>query len=208
MVDLEIGAESGAVFSPEQRQQPPPGLLQDPAAVWLQALHSRRYLETHEKGLCWFAAGSAAGSLPDATGAAAGPGGAAPPGRLELGVCTVAPAAAVTIAATVAITAAAVVTATAAFAAETSAAAAAAESQMSLRATRELGSYSPGPEDGDVQRGRARGETARSHGDQEHGLLSFMAAREGIGHVRFHQSEPHQNPPIPTRPASELSTPK
>ena len=58
-----------------------------------------------------------------------------------------------------------------------------------------------------MQRGRTRGETARSHGGQEHGLLSLMAAREVIGHVLFHQSAPHQNPPMPTRPASELSTP-
>ena len=40
-----------------------------------------------------------------------------------------------------------------------------------------------------------------------HGLLSLMAAREGIGHTLFHQAPPHDNPPLPTRPASELSTP-
>ena len=57
------------------------------------------------------------------------------------------------------------------------------------------------PGGGDVQRGRTRGEAAG------HGLLSLMAAREGIGHILFHQAPPHENPPLPTRPASELSTP-
>ena len=57
------------------------------------------------------------------------------------------------------------------------------------------------PGGGDVQEGRTRGEAAG------HGLLSLMAAQEGIGHIRFHQAPPHDNPPLPTRPASELSTP-
>ena len=78
---------------------------------------------------------------------------------------------------------------------------------MSARAARELGSYNPGPEDGDVQRGRTRGETARSHEGQEHGLVSLMAAWEVIGHVLFHQSAPHRTPPMPIRPVSEHSTP-
>ena len=103
--------------------------------------------------------------------------------------------------------------------------------QLSRRAARELGSYNPGPEDngvqrgrtrgetmrhreaaadpggGDVQLGRTRGETARHREAEGHGLLSLMAAREGIGHILFHQAPPHDNPPLPTRPASELSTP-
>ena len=76
-----------------------------------------------------------------------------------------------------------------------------------------------------MQRGRTRGETARQRGEKSnqedvgvrrgrirgeaagHGLLSLMAAREGIGHILFHQAPPHDNPPLPTRPASELSTP-
>ena len=106
--------------------------------------------------------------------------------------------------------------------------------QLSQRAARELGSYNPGPEDGDVQRGRTRGETVRhqelggltpspEEGDVQrgrtrgetarhreavgHGLLSLMAAREGIGHILFHQAPPYENPPLPARPVSELSTP-
>ena len=99
------------------------------------------------------------------------------------------------------------------------------QSQLSQRAARELGTYIPGPEDGDMQRGRTRGETARQRGEKSnqedvgvrrgrtrgeaagHGPLSLMAAREGIGHILFHQAPPHDNPPLPTRPASELSTP-
>ena len=65
---------------PEQRQQPPPGLLQDSAIVWLQVLHSRSYLETREEGFYWFAVGGAERILPDATAAAAGPGAAEHPG--------------------------------------------------------------------------------------------------------------------------------
>ena len=63
------------------------------------------------------------------------------------------------------------------------------------------------PDGGDVQLGRTRGETARHREAEGHGLLSLMAAREGIGHILFHQAPPHDNPPLPTRPASELSTP-
>ena len=76
-----------------------------------------------------------------------------------------------------------------------------------------------------MQRGRTRGETARQQGEKSnqedigvrrgrtrgetagHGLLSLMAVRESIGHVLFHQAPPHDNPPLLTRPASELSTP-
>ena len=45
-----------------------------------------------------------------------------------------------------------------------------------------------GPGGDDVQLGRTRGETARYREAAEHGLLSFSAAREGIGRVHFHQS--------------------
>ena len=40
----------------------------------------------------------------------------------------------------------------------------------------------------------------------QHGRLSLMAAREGIGHVLHHQAPPHKNPPLPSRPVSELLT--
>ena len=63
------------------------------------------------------------------------------------------------------------------------------------------------PGGGDVQLGRTRGETARHREAAGHGLLSLMAAREGIGRILFLQAPPHDNPPLPTRPASELSTP-
>ena len=59
----------------------------------------------------------------------------------------------------------------------------------------------------DVQLGRTRGETARHREAAGHGLLSLMSAREGIGHVLFHQAPPHDSPPRPTRPVSELSKP-
>ena len=62
------------------------------------------------------------------------------------------------------------------------------------------------PEDDVMQRGRTRGETARLRGGTGHGLLSLMAARESIGHLLFHQAPPHDNPLLPTHPASELST--
>ena len=102
--------------------------------------------------------------------------------------------------------------------------------QLSRGAARELGSYNPGPEDDGVQRGRTRGKTVRHRetaagpdGDDVqlgrtrgqtarhreaagHGLLSLMTARDGIG-VLFHQAPPHDSPPLPTRPVSELSTP-
>ena len=64
-----------------------------------------------------------------------------------------------------------------------------------------------GPGSYDVQLGRIRGETARQRETVGHGLLSLMAAREGIGHVQFHQAPPHDSPPLFTRPVSELSTP-
>ena len=41
----------------------------------------------------------------------------------------------------------------------------------------------------------------------QHGLLSLMAAREGIGHVLYHQAPPHKNPPPPSRPVSKLLAP-
>ena len=41
----------------------------------------------------------------------------------------------------------------------------------------------------------------------QHGLLSLMAAREGIDNVLYHQVPPHEPPPLPTRPVSELLTP-
>ena len=63
------------------------------------------------------------------------------------------------------------------------------------------------PGGGDVQLGRTRGETARHREAAGHGLLSLVAALEGIGHILFHQAPPLENPPLPTRPASELSTP-
>ena len=63
------------------------------------------------------------------------------------------------------------------------------------------------PDGDDVQLGWTRGETARHREAAGHGLLSLMAAREGIGHVLFHQAPPHDSPPLPTRPVSELSTP-
>ena len=40
------------------------------------------------------------------------------------------------------------------------------QSQLSQRATRELGTYIPGPEDGDMQRGRTRGGTACQRGEK------------------------------------------
>ena len=63
------------------------------------------------------------------------------------------------------------------------------------------------PDGYDVQLGRTRGETARHREAAGHGLLSLMAAREGIGHVLFHLAPPHDSPPRPTRPVSERLTP-
>ena len=58
-----------------------------------------------------------------------------------------------------------------------------------------------------MQRGRTKRETAQ-HGEAvRHGLLSLKASREGIDHRLFHQAPPRENPPLPERPASELSTP-
>ena len=50
-------------------------------------------------------------------------------------------------------------------------------------------------------------ETARHGEAMGHGLLSLMASREGKGYILFHQAPPHENSPLPARPASELSTP-
>ena len=62
-------------------------------------------------------------------------------------------------------------------------------------------------EDGDVQRGRTRGDTARCQGDTEHGLLSLVSAREGTGNICFYQAQRHENPPTPTNAARKLFTP-
>ena len=115
----------------------------------------------------------------------------------------------VTVAATATVTAAAVATAAATAVVAAITAATATAATVSRLAARELGSYNPGPEDDGVQRGRTRaetvrhreaaadpdgddvqlgrtrGETARHRGAAGHGLLSLMAAREGIGHVFF-----------------------
>ena len=69
-----------------------------------------------------------------------------------------------------------------------------ARKQLSQCAARELGSHNRRPEDGELLRGRTRDETAR----MRHGLLSLMVAREGIGHILFHQAPPDRNPPLPT----------
>ena len=61
-------------------------------------------------------------------------------------------------------------------------------------------------DDGVAQLGRTTGQSARNQGGMQHELLSLMAAREGIGHVLYHQAPPHANPPLPTRPVSELLT--
>ena len=58
-----------------------------------------------------------------------------------------------------------------------------------------------------MQLGRTKVETTRQGEAAQHGLLSLIAAREGIGHVLFHQAPPHDSPPLPTRPVSELLTP-
>ena len=76
------------------------------------------------------------------------------------------------------------------------------------RAARKLGSHNAGTEVSGLQRGRTRVETVHHQGGRTgYGLLSLMAAREGIDRVIFHQAPPHRNPPLLTRPASELSTP-
>ena len=64
--------------------------------------------------------------------------------------------------------------------------------------------HGPDPGECDVQRGRTRGETARKARGVGHGLLSLMAAREGIGRVRFHRAPPRENLPLPTSPESGL----
>ena len=48
--------------------------------------------------------------------------------------------------------------------------------------------------DGVAQLGCTRGQTPRNQGGMQHGLLSLMAGREGIGHVLYHQAPP----PSPT----------
>ena len=63
------------------------------------------------------------------------------------------------------------------------------------------------PDGDDVQLGRIRRETARHREAAGHRLLSLVAAREGIGHVIFHQAPRHDRPPLPTRPVSEFLTP-
>ena len=75
-----------------------------------------------------------------------------------------------------------------------------------MRIAREM-RHEPDPGRGDVQQGRTRGETARQAGGMGHELLPLMAAREGIGHMLFHQTPPCENPPLSTPPANELSTP-
>lgn len=50
-----------------------------------------------------------------------------------------------------------------------------------------------------------RGETTRHREAVGHELLLLMAAREGIGHILFHQAPPYENSPLHARPASELS---
>ena len=57
------------------------------------------------------------------------------------------------------------------------------------------------------QRGRNRRETVRLQAGAGHGLMPLMAAREGMGNIIFHQAPPNDNPPLPTRPANELTTP-
>ena len=75
-------------------------------------------------------------------------------------------------------------------------------------ARNQAGSYRPQTvNDGVAQLGRTRGQTACNRGGMHHGLLSLMAARKGIGHVMYHQAPPHKNPPLPSRPVSELLTP-
>lgn len=61
--------------------------------------------------------------------------------------------------------------------------------------------------EGDVQRGRTRGEIAGQARGVGHGFLSMVAAPGSLGHALSHQVPPRENPPLPTRPASELSTP-
>ena len=62
------------------------------------------------------------------------------------------------------------------------------------------------PEDDVMQRGRTRGETARLQGGTGNGLLLLMATPEGIGHTVFYQSPPHDYPPFHTRTANDLTT--
>ena len=50
------------------------------------------------------------------------------------------------------------------------------------------------PEDDVIQRSITRWETARLRGGAGHGMLSLMTAREGIGHMLFHQAPPYDNP--------------
>ena len=65
--------------------------------------------------------------------------------------------------------------------------------------------HRPDPGEGNVQWGRTGGNTARQARGMGHGLPSLMAARECIGHTLFRQAPPHENLPLPTRPAGELS---
>ena len=61
------------------------------------------------------------------------------------------------------------------------------------------------PEDVDVLRGWTRGKAARNRGAMGHGLLSFMAARESIGRIPFHQASTCENPPRPRNPGKRAS---
>ena len=81
------------------------------------------------------------------------------------------------------------------------------EGSGGVQGVRTMGEAGGHPEEGDVLTGRTRGETARNREAMGHGLLSLMAGREGIGYVPFHRAPPRENHPLPTRPASELSTP-
>ena len=58
-----------------------------------------------------------------------------------------------------------------------------------------------------MHRGRTRRETARLRWGTGHRMLSLMTARAGVGHILLHQAPPYDSPPLPTRPANELSTP-
>ena len=61
--------------------------------------------------------------------------------------------------------------------------------------------------DGVAQLERTRGQTARNQGGMQHGLLSLMAAPDGIDHILYDQAPPHKSPPLRSRPVSELLTP-
>ena len=63
------------------------------------------------------------------------------------------------------------------------------QSQLSQRAARELGTYIPGPEGDDMQKGRTRGETARQRGEKAIRRMSVCGeagpgGRRGMGCCR------------------------